>query len=576
MKSNKTIASLLTMTLLFAFVLASLPLTAIVHATVTPITMLTHWNAVKESAYWEDITNYYETSVDTSVDITFEVVDFPDLYNEITLRHVAGNDPDIIHMHAMWIPAFANWKTMLLAEPPQAVQDNIKADFSPAAVSGVTYKGTVWGLPTEYNTWALVYNRVLIENKIDDPSTSADDKAFLTTTLNRLEANVTTGGYQPITWNDLKRAARLLTVWDTSTTPPTIVQNGFFPFVEGMPEEQRFQFMSLLWSNGGEYLDLSVPTTLFNSQSGYEVMQLYYDLGFSTPPETRAYDPLNIPDVWWTAWEEQSIALAILPTWMQYIREAMVENFYNMGVSVLPRGPSLDPGDFPTSLAYGWVMATTQKAVNDGKETAVWNFLNWLNTPMAAEAIPEATPGMRVEFGPVPRGAGCTILGDYLIADSIIPSRMSDQSTGVVLLGYEEGDGYPGDQILTDFWFEGFITIANLYGRPDKPFIKSEEVQAEIGLMFERVVLIGDDPTTAVDDAAATIQALLPMSGDIDLNGEVDIFEVVFLIVAVSTPAAIPGSSKWVRGRCDFNDDGIVDVLDIAIYIQNFGRTGDP
>jgi hypothetical protein len=58
--------------------------------------------------------------------------------------------------------------------------------------------------------------------------------------------------------------------------------------------------------------------------------------------------------------------------------------------------------------------------------------------------------------------------------------------------------------------------------------------------------------------------------GDVDGNGEVDIYEIALLIRDFD---ATPTSPNWNNGRSDFNDDGIVDVLDLTIYIQNFGRT---
>jgi multiple sugar transport system substrate-binding protein len=530
MKLKKTIVSLLIMALLGT--LSSAYLTSIVTAQVPTITWMNHWTDEAELAYWAEVTAAYEA--ETGVHVELQSVPMEQYYTTLMARVAANDEPDMLHMPSMWIPALANWKTMILAKPPSWVQDDVRANWKPVAIDSVTWKGIVWGYPSELTSWALVYNRWLIQMVIDSMP-PGDDKTFLINTLNKLEAR---NPYQPLTWAELARAARLLTQWGT---PWGIT--GFSPFMGGA-EAEFYQFLSLLWSNGGEFLDLSVPEVLFDTENGYEVMQLLYDLGYVEP---RAYDPMNMPDYWWGAWVDETVAMMLLPTWMSYIRSVMGENFNHLGIAPIPIGPH---GTESVSAVYNWLNVVTQKAQDEGRAEAAWAFLKWINEPKPAGYIDD-----------IPKYDGISIMGNFLISECILPSRISDQAD---------------PRLWADFWKSGFMKIAELYGRPYKPFIKSEQVQTEIGLMFDRVVLTGADPTVEVHEAAQRVSAVLPISGDIDLNGEVDIFEVVFLIDAVTTPAATPASSKWVRGRCDFNDDDIVNVLDIAIYIQNFGRTGDP
>lgn len=300
---NKTIASLLTIALL----IASLQIlsTAIVHADVTHLTMLTHWTAPDEVGYWGGVIAGYEAA-HPDVDIEMINVAFDVLLQEITLRHQANTDTDIIHFYDMWLPGFANWISKVVAIPPADVQADVKANWQPASVAMSTYNGIVYGYPTEYANWALVYNRVLIQNAIDAGNTA------LIPILADLEAGV------PLSWTDFETAARALAKWDTSVSPPKIVQTGFLPMV--VAAQGRFQFLSLLWSNGGEYYDLSVPQVLFDTQNAYDTMQLLSDLGYEEP---RSFDPSNIPDYWWGAWTEETIAMMMLPVWMNYIRWAM-------------------------------------------------------------------------------------------------------------------------------------------------------------------------------------------------------------------------------------------------------------
>jgi len=558
MTSRKTTGSLLAMTLLSTFALAYFPLTA----TASPATLvwLTHWTEPGETAFWDAVIAKYEAD-HPDVDIQRDAVEFDALYQTIMMRHAAGEDPDIIHQHAMWVPTFANWRTHILAIPDPIVQQDIKDNWKPSTVEGTTYNSIVWGYPTEFNSWALVYDREVFNRRIAE--LSLPDKATLKGVLDMLEADT------PLSYKNLTDAAKLLTKWSTSIT-----QTGFCPFIEGMPEEQRFQFLSLLSSNGGDYVDLAVPEAVFDSTSGYEVMQLYHDLGYVIDTDTTlpglqpVYDPLNIPDYWWQAWIDETIGMIILPTWMTYVRDAMDVNFDHLGIAPIPIGPS---GTESKSMTYNWVNTVSQRAVDkaDGTAEAAWAFLQWLNSPKTSGSV--AT----VDGRPIPLGQDVSVMGDFLIYDSIVPSRKSDITNGKV------GKTAPGVPLTDDFWFSDFIKFGSPpYGKGDRYFLKGEQAQYQIGLMFERVTLLGEDPITAVNDVADAIGDLAPpnpdiltMAGDVNINGVVEVSDAVSLIVDWGATPAVP---KWNRGRSEIYADipPVIDISDATILSVNYGKVG--
>jgi len=547
---------------LLVFTVASAFLALPVTAPVTKITWLTHWTEPDEGFYWGNVTAEYTKL--TGVTIEMYTIDFEGLHDEINNRYLGKQDTDMIHMHGMWITEMANWKKPCLAEPSDLVQADIRANWADQAVKGSTWKNITWGYPSEYNSWALVYNRKLFNDKIADPKTSLDDKTFLQGVLNKLETDV------PLTWDlgatsEFVRAAKLLTEWNATPTGDVIWKSGFSPFIEGMSEEQRYQFLSMLWSNGGDYLNLTRPAPLFNSTNGEQVMQLYYNLGFVYD----TYDPLASLDYWFGAWtpEQQTIAMIIFPTWMTGVRNAAGDAFANLGIAPIPIGPS---GSASVSAVYNWLNVVTQKAVDkkDGSAEAAWAFLDWINEPRAAGSI--KLPGAP-DIGDVPRGDQVSIMGDYLIYDSILPTRKTDQVNGRVW--DRRAAGHVGKLLKDDHWFRGFNDTANLYGHPDVPFVKATEVQYEIGTMFEKVVTLGATPVVDVVEAAASdISKILPVTGDIDLNGIVDLFDAVILVKDYD---AVPGY-KWTRGRSDCTDDGYAGLEDAIIIMQNYGRTWTP
>lgn len=527
MQKSKFTAILLIFALLFT--LAIMWPTKTTLAQGTTIEWLTLWTEPEELMYWGNITAAYETATGVTVKMTNVEADV--LYQTILTRHAAGEDPDILSIHATWLPMFANWRVNMLAKPPSDVAADISDNYIDPSVDGSTFKGFVWGYPTEFNSHALVYNSRILEEE----------------------------GYTapPATWTELEEIALACT---TRGTDDVINQTGFMPYING-PEELRFEFMNLLWANNGEYLDLKVPEAKFNSVEGVEVLQLFHDLSDLVHPGAGSYHPDYLPDVYWTAWADETLAMVIIPSWFTYVRDAMGDRFYtNLGVAPVPIGPH---GTTSASVIYNWLTVVTQRAEDEGRAGAAWDFLKWLNAPRSAGYISVGPP-----VGPIPKGTGCSIIGDFLIYDSIMPSRIGDQENGRV-----NDEGVAGDLISDDFWFKAFIDIASDYGESPKYFAPGDvAVQEEVALMMEKVAIAGDPPQATADAAAARVNPLLPMAGDIDMDGPVNVYDAVRL---VKDWYAKPGDANWWTGRSDINDDGKVTLIDAGILVINYGRVGN-
>jgi len=421
MKLKKTTVSLLLITLLSPLVLANIPVaTAVDWGT---ITWLSLWVEPDFMLYWNLAIDAYEAeraAQGITVNVQLDGVEFVNLYSTIMLEHAAGTDHDLLHMHSMWIPMFANYRTEIIAKPPPAVTSDINANWEAGGIAGNMFKGQVWGYPSEFDSWCLVYNRVVIQNRIDE--LTGDDKTFLQGVLAKLEADT------PLHWdltetNEFVRAAKLLTKWDTTGIDDVQTQWGFLPFVEGMDEEQRYQFMSMYYSNGGEYpyIDSSLPEATFDNVNGREVMQLYNKLGFvwdtdPAPGLQPVYDPISFPDYWWDAWVDETIGMIILPTWMSYLKYAMYDWdtgeswFENLGLAPIPIGPH---GTESRSGSFTWLSCVTEKAVERGNDVAAWDFLTWINAPHAVGSVADDTTSDYL-LGYIPRGDGCSIMGDFI------------------------------------------------------------------------------------------------------------------------------------------------------------------
>src|SRR5690606_29560520 len=141
----------------------------------------------------------------------------------ILVGAVSGVRPDVYHIYNAWLPQLV--ENGVVGAPPRAIEEHIRANFTPASVDGTSYDGQLWGYPTEVNTYALVYNkRLLAEAGYDRP---------------------------PQTWDELREYAAKLTKRDDSGT---VIQAGFASWV-GDVSGVVHPFYSFLFANGGEILN---------------------------------------------------------------------------------------------------------------------------------------------------------------------------------------------------------------------------------------------------------------------------------------------------------------------------------
>jgi hypothetical protein len=90
-----------------------------------------------------------------------------------------------------------------------------------------------------------------------------------------------------------------------------------------------------------------------------------------------------------------------------------------------------------------------------------------------------------------------------------------------------------------------------------------------------RIDIVGaafnSDGTISANDGdclGVTLRGFLPIPGDVDRDGHVDVTDLLFLVDAFGY---VTGDVNYDAG-CDFNKDDAVDVVDLLIMVENFGR----
>jgi multiple sugar transport system substrate-binding protein len=334
----------------------------------TKLTVLTHWGDKPLQDVMQPILKEYEKQT-PSVQIDYQTVDFDHLLTRITTGRAAGVHPDVYHVYALWLPDFA--ASQVMAKPPTDVVNDIQQSYTKGSADAVTYKGQLWGYPTEVDCYLLLYNKQMYQaSGIEKP---------------------------PATWDELKDVAGRLT---RRGADGKIQQAGMI-YMPGWDSGVVHPFTAFLWSNGGEYVAGDYSKVLFNQEPGQQTLQMELDL----INQVKAVD-LGIKMNDFLAGKGAQITMA--NWWRAALQKGFPGSLANVGVAPFPHGNG------PVStLQYNWLWIVDQATkIPD----AAWAFLKWMNSPPSA-------------------GGSSPIGNFLLTALGVIPARRGDQQAHQDVLG---------------------------------------------------------------------------------------------------------------------------------------------
>jgi len=390
------------------------------------LVMLTHWGEESVLKPMQARLEEY-MRLHPNVTIEYQTVTFDQLLTKITTARAAGISPDVYHFYNLWLPEFV--KGGMLAVPPEEVIADIKANYAAGSIQAVTYMDQIWGYPTEINTYQLIYNKKLLaEAGYDKP---------------------------PETWDELKEMACKVTQVDASGK---VTVAGFL-LIPGWDSGVVHPFLSLLWSNGGEYLSPDGTQALFDSPEGLATLELQMEM-----IENKCID-LGIS---WGDFPNGKGGMIIMANWWRAtLKDTFLDGYENVGVAPIPHGPN---GQSST-LQYNWLFG-----VDNGSKyrEEAWKLVEWLNTP-AKEG--EASP-----------------IGDFLTsALGAIPSRLSDQQ--VLADRYDE-------------FLQAFVDSAAV-ARPEPVVPGGQEVKTTLQTEIEAAWYGQKSPEQALADATEEANRIL-------------------------------------------------------------------
>jgi multiple sugar transport system substrate-binding protein len=266
-----------------------------------------------------------------------------------------------------WLPDLA--KDKLIAQIPDAMGTEVKADWPAGVVGASSSGGALYGFPNEIDLYALNYNKKLFQ-----------------------AAGIAA---PPANWDELIADAKKLS--DKSKG-----QQGF-GMINSWTAGVIHPFASLLASNGGQLIADGKPQ--LDSEAAKETFALYERLvkeGLTDP--AMGTSDANTTGPFLDNFVSGKTAVIIMANWWESaLKSGMGDKFADIGTAAIPVGPH---GDKPHSISYSWMTVVNAKST-PAEQKAAWEFLSWLNGPKS---------------GP----NGGSAMGEILVSMGILPSRTSD------------------------------------------------------------------------------------------------------------------------------------------------------
>lgn len=305
------------------------------------LTVLTHYGTEPLKSGFEALLDEWNATHDR-VKVRPVVVKFPDLLTTSMVRQTAGQGADIIHPYALWAGQLA--QAEVLQPVPKDLAADIRREFTQPAVDAASVDGTLYGYPTEMQTYALYYNRRLLR-----------------------EAGVERA---PRTWPELERAAYTAARRDRHGN--ALVQGFGLSTIEDATVVG--QTLALLAARGESFLSPDGSRSTIDSPAARAVLDLEVQM-----IERGAADPgINLR----AAFPSGQVAMCIdAGWWTGSLKAAMGEDYRDVGVLPVP---PLDP-QRPGTIATAFLMGVNADSRHPEE---AWEFLRWLNSERTSVPLP--------------------------------------------------------------------------------------------------------------------------------------------------------------------------------------------
>ena len=220
-----------------------------------PRDRIQYWNVGPNEASAQIDKDLYQEFLDTwalyypNITLDNQNLGYNDMLDKIRTAAAGGAAPDVAKMPILWGVEFAargDLSEVTLEEFGWTAEQ-----FWPGALKSVTWDGKLYGVPTNNETMAFIWNKQIFADAGLDPETP------------------------PATWDDV--------VAYSNQIKQETGKNGYGMVAKVNAGNTPFRFMPVVWAYGASALDEgedapTYDTTMINTPEGIAALQTYYDM----------------------------------------------------------------------------------------------------------------------------------------------------------------------------------------------------------------------------------------------------------------------------------------------------------
>jgi multiple sugar transport system substrate-binding protein len=319
------------------------------------------WQVSEQPGYQQSINEFEK--LHPNIHVQIEQTSWTQYWQKLDTEFAAQDAPDVFWDHVAYFPQFVQ-QQQLMDLTPMIQKDKLDLSiYYPSLLKQFQYKGHYYGLPKDWDTIALVYNKNIFQ------------KAGLPAPTN-LTWNPTDGG-------TFLQLAQKLTVDKNGLHPnqagfnPGATSQYGFVVAASSPQETYWNFIAM---NGGQYLDQPFGQHfVFNQPKSEQALQFLVDLmdkWHVAPPGTETTTGLltNGPTQFFS---RGNTAMVMAGSWnLAYLQQQV--NF-PFGIVEIPSGPAGRISMF-NGLSDA-IYAHTQHPQE------AWELFKWLASPQSQKIV---------------------------------------------------------------------------------------------------------------------------------------------------------------------------------------------
>ncbi len=308
----------------------------------TAISFWSHTHPPMVDLYKKLIAEYERTNPAIHVDYT--VIPNNQFFAKVLTSMTTGTGPDVINMSSSQVFTYIDNNRVAPVDPTAfgaKTPAELEAQWRPGVLTGATRRGTIYGIPSEYNVAVLVAN--------------ADHfKAAGLSPADPIES-----------WDDLVRVAQKL----TTRQGDRITRRGFdFPYLQNFYTNT---FQILLFQAGGSILNAAQTESVINSEAGVRALTFWADVIRKYHVGGPAYSPRDATNPM-QDYASGEVSMFIAYPWTLPAVQTDSAVYRATRVKLLPQ---FDPRR-PATIAYAYYWMVNSESKN---QPEAWKFINFVS-----------------------------------------------------------------------------------------------------------------------------------------------------------------------------------------------------